>query len=140
MSQPVVDFLSVSHPLTTTFSFFTLRAESFFLWFMSSVTKNITLGMHQFCDDVSYQLCYLSPRRYHFIKTCIQNGVLIGCTNWVTIGIIPPTYSLWPFCPLSGVMFPCLNTSPPTLGLSLVLHLMWGMSLPFFIHIVWIIL
>ena len=61
MSQPAVDFLRVSFPLTTIFWSSTQRAEPFFLWLMNSSYSGVTTcslpkmgNILAFCNSSSY--------------------------------------------------------------------------------------
>ena len=91
------------------------------------ISVNITLGIHQFCDDISCQLCYCSPMKLYFIKTYFKNEVMIGFINWFTISITH-------FVPYLESNISVFKYCPPTLRLLLVLHPMWGTSQHFVIH------
>ena len=121
MSQPAVNFLIISLPLTITFWSPSLRAEAFFYDQQKLAPIDMILGIHQLCNDVA-AICVISPSKNVTSRRCM----LKWSSDWM--------YQIVSLFPLLGVVSLNLNISPPTLGFSLDLHPKQRILLHFAIH------
>ena len=139
-SQPAIDFLRVSHPWWLPFDSLHWELNHFFCdWQMLWIVYIHFCWHHTWCI-LTLQWCLL-PVHSYLIKACIQNGVLIGSTNWVTIGIVLLVYHLASghFVPSHEQYF-CIHILVPHSGVTSGSSPNMGNISAFCDSIIWIIL